>query len=94
MKCDELTEYTNPTYGSAYYDIDEVDAAIAELKAKLTEKDAEIHKLKRSLIVARHEVAKARGKTSSYKSKTKLKESRQCCREMYSDSWKSSSLSR
>lgn len=36
----------------------------------------EIHNLKRSLLVARHEVAKARGKTSSYKSKTKLKEAK------------------
>ena len=35
MLCDELKEYTSPTYGSAYYDIDEVDAAIAELKQKL-----------------------------------------------------------
>ena len=34
MLCDELKEYTNPTYGSSYYDIDEVDAAIAELKDK------------------------------------------------------------
>jgi hypothetical protein len=35
MKCDELTEYRGPTYGEPYYDIDEVDAAIAELKQKL-----------------------------------------------------------
>ena len=61
---------------------------------KMKALELEIKALKRSLIVARHEVAKARGKTSSYKSKTKLKESRQCCMEMYRDSRKSSSLSR
>lgn len=36
----ELTEYTSPTYGSPYYDINEVDAILAE-------KDAEIRRLNR-----------------------------------------------
>ncbi len=34
---DELTEYTNPTYGSPYYDIDEVDALISKKNAKIAE---------------------------------------------------------
>lgn len=42
------------------YKKSEVDAVIAE-------KDAEIHRLKRALINARHEVAKSRGKKSSTK---------------------------
>ena len=70
-----------------FYLKSDADAVIAGLKT-------EIHNLKRSLIVARHEVAKARGKTSSYKSKTKLKEARRCCMNMYRDSWKNSGLSR
>lgn len=38
----ELTEYTGPTYGDPYYDIDEVDAVLAE-------KDAVIAELKANL---------------------------------------------
>ena len=43
-----------------YYEREPVDKRIAEL-------EAEIHNLKRSLIIARHEVARARGKKNSYK---------------------------
>lgn len=87
----ELKSYIAPTADGTgladYYLKSDADAVIAGLKT-------EIHNLKRSLIVARHEVAKARGKTSSYKSKTKLKEARRCCMNMYRDSWKNSGLSR
>lgn len=41
----ELNEYRGPTYGGPYYDIDEVDAVLAE-------KDAEIRRLKRALYKA------------------------------------------
>ena len=47
------------------YPKSEADAVIAGL-------ENEIHNLKRSLIVARHEVAKARGKKSSTKYRSKL----------------------
>jgi molecular chaperone GrpE (heat shock protein) len=54
--------------------IAEKDAEIAQLQAMLEERNKqvgelkeEIHNLKRSLIVARHEVAKARGKKFSNK---------------------------
>ena len=50
-----------------YYEREPVDKRIAEL-------EAEIHNLKRSLIIARHEVAKARGKKNSYKYVGKSKE--------------------
>lgn len=87
----ELKSYIAPTADwtglADYYLKSDADAVIAGLKT-------EIHNLKRSLILARHEVAKARGKTSSYKSKTKLKEARRCCMNMYRDSWKNSGLSR
>ena len=54
--------------GIDFYLKAEADKVIAELQD-------EIHNLKRSLIVARHEVAKARGK-KSYKYKTKFKETK------------------
>lgn len=47
-------------YTKKVYDKDEVDKVIAGL-------NDEIHNLKRALINARHEVAKARGKKSSTK---------------------------
>ena len=50
-----------------YYECEPVDKRIAEL-------EAEIHNLKRSLIVARHEVIKARGKKFSNKYRMKLRE--------------------
>ena len=56
MKCDELKEYyyyedrviTPATHMYRVYHADEVDTAIAELKAKLDEKDKEIESLKAS----------------------------------------------
>ena len=47
----ELNEYRGPTYGSPYYDIDEVDAVLAE-------KDAKIRRLKRALWMHRAITAK------------------------------------
>ena len=40
----ELTEYRSPTYGSPYYDIDEVDAVLAEKDAKIAELKNEINR--------------------------------------------------
>ena len=49
----ELNEYRGPTYGSPYYDIDEVDAVLAE-------KEADIRRLQRALWLARAERANER----------------------------------
>lgn len=65
MKCDELKEYyyyedrviTPSTHMYRVYHADKVDAAIAELKAKLEEKDKEIRKLRRALWLASAERA-------------------------------------
>lgn len=46
---------------------DEVDTVLAEKDKEIAELNDEIHKLKRALINARHDVAKARGKKSSTK---------------------------
>ena len=51
MKCDELKRlngFGNFDKFGGYYDAEDVDAAIAELKAKLDEKDKEIESLKAS----------------------------------------------
>ena len=52
---------------NVYYLKDEVDTVLAEKDKEIAELNDEIHKLKRALINARHEVAKARGKKSSTK---------------------------
>lgn len=64
-------------------DIEKVKADAAETLALLEERNKqigeskeEIHNLRRSLIVARHEVAKARGKKFSNKYRVKLKEAK------------------
>lgn len=64
MKCDELMQVENPIKWGLYYDKDEVDAAIAELKAKLESVQASMYcdvgdagmenrRLKRALWLAR-----------------------------------------
>ena len=68
----KLKEYTYNecgahTIGTTYYKKSEADKVIAK-------NDAEIHNLKRALIAARHEVAKARGKKFSNKRRVHLKE--------------------
>ena len=53
MKCDELKRlngFGNFDEFGGYYDAEVVDAAIAELKAKLAEKDKEIAELKKKLM--------------------------------------------
>ncbi len=67
----KLKEYTYNecgahTIGTTYYKKSEADKVIAE-------KDAEIHNLRRSLIAARHKVAKARGKEFSNAKEEKYK---------------------
>ena len=73
MKCDELQQVEYPIEWGLYYDKNKVDAAIAELKAKLYEAEEarieagadaadyyqENRKLKRALWLARAERAKA-----------------------------------
>ena len=63
MKCDGLKAFNMPRYAGEFtiYEVylkDEVDAAIAELKEKLAEKESENRKLKRALWLARAESAK------------------------------------
>ena len=60
----ELKAYCPYANRDGFYHKSDVDKVIAE-------KDKEIAELKRSLIVARHDVAKARGKNVSYKYRTK-----------------------
>lgn len=72
MKCDELKKYKAYEFGTSYvYHIEEVDAAIAELKQKLEDTKAtayaesvdagmENRRLKRSLWLARAKRAEAR----------------------------------
>ena len=74
MKCDELKRYKAYEFGGAYvYQINEVDAAIAELKAKLEDVQAtayaesvdagmENRRLKRALWLARAERADDRAR--------------------------------
>lgn len=62
---DKQNKTLNLNYKEVYLKL-EADKVIAE-------KDKEIAELKRSLIVARHEVAKARGKKTSNKYRVKLK---------------------
>ena len=70
MKCDELQQVEYPIEWGLYYDKNKVDAAIAELKAKLEDVQAtayaesvdasmENRRLKRALWLARAERAKA-----------------------------------
>lgn len=70
MKCDELQQVENPIEWGLYYDKNEVDAAIAELKAKLEDVQATAYaesvdagmrerKLKRALWLARANTAES-----------------------------------
>ena len=63
MKCDELKDYDyDPDFHfqsrGRFYDADEVDAAIAELKQKLEDAGMRERRLKRALWMARAEKAK------------------------------------
>ena len=57
-----------------YYHKSEADKVIAEKDSEITELKDEIHNLKRSLIVARHHVAKERGKNLKNKHRAIFKE--------------------
>lgn len=58
----ELTEYTSPTYGSPYYDINEVDAVLAEKDAEIARLKADNERLLKIVLCQKYKIALMKAK--------------------------------